>query len=398
VSAEAQASTAGRPSTASRPSVTIVGPGFHLLGGLSVYTCRLANALSETHRVSVLLLHKVIPAALYPGGARAGAELTSLSYDPRVKIIGSLNWYWGVELLRVLLRLKRNPPELLVLQWWTAASLHTYLLLAVAARRLGIPVVVEFHETQDTGEAALPLVAGYCRRLMPALLARISGALVHNDHDLALLHDTYGRDAFAHVAVEIAPHGPYDQLTGLADDQPAADLDHTRLLFFGLIRPYKGLEDLIGAFNGLTPSEAEQFTLTVVGETWEKWTTPAEMIAASPYQDRITFVNRYVSDAEAAQFFAAADVVVLPYRRGSASGPLQIAMSTGLHVVLYAVGGLVQAVESYRGGVLVPPNDVTALRQALLAIRPHRSERFDDPHSWSATSDALGRLATAIAS
>ncbi len=73
-----------------------------------------------------------------------------------------------------------------------------------------------------------------------------------------------------------------------------------------------------------------RFRLTVVGETWENWTLPAELIAASPHGERISFVNRYVSDAEAAAFYAAADAVVLPYRRGSASGPLQIAMSHGV--------------------------------------------------------------------
>ena len=73
-------------------------------------------------------------------------------------------------------------------------------------------------------------------------------------------------------------------------------------MFFGLIRPYKGLEDLIKAFDALSATEAESFTLTVVGETWEGWELPAELIAASPYRDRINFVNRYVTDSEAAAF------------------------------------------------------------------------------------------------
>ena len=92
----------------------------------------------------------------------------------------------------------------------------------------------------------------------------------------------------------------------------------------------------------------------MVGETWEGWTLPAELIAASPAADRITLVNRYVTDAEVDRFFAEADVVVLPYRRSSASGPLHIAMSHGLPVVVTAVGGLVEAAEHYSGTVFVP--------------------------------------------
>ncbi len=176
-------------------------------------------------------------------------------------------------------------------------------------------------------------------------------------------------------------------------EEAAAEPDVTRLLFFGLIRPYKGLEDLIEAFDGLTDEEASRFRLTVVGETWEGWTRPAEMIAASPHRDRITFVNEYVTDEAAGAFYAGADAVVLPYRRGSASGPLQIAMSHGLHVVLYAVGGLVEAVRDYPGAHLVPADDVAALRRALLDLEPARHERFEDPHSWAVTTAAFARLA-----
>ena len=87
--------------------------------------------------------------------------------------------------------------------------------------------------------------------------------------------------------------------------------DMCNILFFGTIRPYKGLEDLVQAFE-LLASEDENCWLTVVGETWEDWTQPIEMIKASKYRDRITFVNHYVSDAEVSRWFAGADMVSLP--------------------------------------------------------------------------------------
>jgi glycosyltransferase involved in cell wall biosynthesis len=68
----------------------------------------------------------------------------------------------------------------------------------------------------------------------------------------------------------------------------------------------------------------------VVGETWEGWTLPGEQIARSPRRDRITFVNRYVSDEELDGYLRGADAVVLPYLRSSLSGPLHVAMGYGL--------------------------------------------------------------------
>ena len=385
--------------TSAAARITIVGPGFHLLGGLSVYTCRMARALAEQFEVSVLLLRQVVPARWYPGGHRAGAALTSLSYPESVPVRAEINWYGGLGLLRAVAGLGRERPALLVLQWWTAATLHTYLVLSLVARLLGIPVVIEFHETQDTGEAGVPLVARYCRALMPLLLRLASGGLAHSEHDIALLRRVYGGRAFDRLAFDIAPHGPYDHLSDLGSGSCSAPDDGVvRLLFFGLIRPYKGLEDLIRAFDALSADEAGRYHLSVVGETWEDWTLPAELIVASPHSDRIAFVNRYVSDAEAAAFYAAADAVVLPYRRGSASGPLQIAMSHGLHVLLYSVGGLVEAVRDYPGAQLIEPNDVSALTEALRGLPGVHRERFADPHSWQANNDAVGRLAVRLGS
>lgn len=384
-----------------RRRICLVGPGFRFLGGMSVYTCRLANALSEHHDVSVILLDRLIPTRLYPGGHRAGKALTSISYHPDVVMGPTVDWHWRGQLRRAWTFLRDERPDILVLQWWTAATLHSYLALAVMARRLNIPVVLEFHELQDPGEAAIPLAAQYRRQLMPTLLKKMAGALVHNEHDRRLLLDSYRPKDLRHLRIDVAPHGPYDHLPPAAEapvQAPAVvDTDVTRLLFFGLIRPYKGLEDLIEAFEGLTDEQARRFSLTVVGETWENWTKPAQAIAASRHRDRITFVNHYVTDEEAARYYAQADAIVLPYRRGSASGPLQIAMSSGIHVLMYGVGGLVEAVAGYAGATVLPAGDVGALRAAIVELPARAHERFADPHSWDANRAALDRMVDAVA-
>lgn len=378
-----------------KAKVAVVGPSFHFLSGISAYTCRLTNELSTQCDTSVLLLRRVIPRRLYPTAHRSRTADTTLRYRDNVTVLGELDWYWFPGILSALGHLRAEKPDILLLQWWTAATLHTYIILALAARMIGIRVALEFHETQDTGESSLFLARTYCRRLMPLLLALVGGALIHSRYDLQLLRRTYGAAAIDRLEVELAPHGPYDHIASpAAETLPTVhDASPTRLLYFGLIRPYKGLEDLVLAFNHLSADQAAQFHLTIVGETWEHWDTPAELVSASPHRRHITFVNRYVSDTEAAEFFRGADALVLPYRRGSASGPLHIAMHAGLHVVLYAVGGLIEATQSYEGAHLVASNDVEALRTALMSLPPHRTQRFTDHTSWSSTVHSVERLA-----
>ena len=155
------------------------------------------------------------------------------------------------------------------------------------------------------------------------------------------------------------------------------------LLFFGLIRPYKGLEDLLKVFNDLTQEEVAGLWLTVVGETWEDCTEPAHLIATSPHRNHISFVNEYVSDDVVAAAFRHADVVVMPYRRSSGSGVLHVAMNYGLPVVVTNVGGLPEAASGYEGAIFVPPNDRQALWVAIQKAIQLAGRRFEDPRSWT---------------
>ncbi|HEY3869620.1 MAG TPA: glycosyltransferase [Actinocrinis sp.] len=372
-----------------RPESTIcvVGSGWRFTSGISYYTCHLSAALAERTRVSAILMRRLLPRVFYPGKARVGRKLAALEYDAAVEVIDGVDWFWGISILRAIRHIRRTRPEALVLQWWTGTVAHTYFVLVLAARRAGSRVLVEFHEVQDTGEAGLPLVERYTRRALAAVLRRADGFLVHSEFDraaLARVYDLSGRP------VRVVPHGPFEHHR--APRTPGVE-GLCRLLFFGTIRPYKGLEHLIEAFDSLPPEEAAGYRLTVVGETWEGWTRPLELIAASPHRDHITLINRYVSDEEATAHFADADAVVLPYLRSSASGPLHIAMSNGLPVVVTAVGGLVEAVADYEGAIRVPPADAPALADALRKVRARAGETYAEQTSWDRNVEAILELA-----
>ncbi|MGW1564500.1 glycosyltransferase [Streptomyces sp. NPDC002144] len=363
--------------------VCVVGSGWRFTGGLSHYTCRLAGALADHAEVTAILMRRLLPRFLYPGRARVGQKIAGIDYDERVEVYDGVDWYWLPSLFGAVRLLRRSRPEVVAFQWWTGTVAHTYLLLAVVARSVGATVVMEFHEVQDTGEIRVPFVAAYTRRLLKALVRRSDAFVVHSEHDRELLTGIFDPSA---RPVTVVPHGPFDHYT--VERTPSAD-GTFRLLFFGLIRPYKGLEYLIDAIERLSDEEAAGFRLTVVGETWEGHTEPISRIDASPRRDLITLVNRYVTDAEAKDHFAHADALVLPYLRSSASGPLHIAMSNGLPVVLSAVGGLVEAAEDYPGAVFVPPAEPEALAEALVKARTMAGEHFPDPHSWDRNARAV---------
>lgn len=370
--------------------VMVVGSGWRFTSGISYYTCRLANALAGSTQTSALLMRQLVPTRLYPGRARVGKAVNELSYAPEVPVFDGIDWFWGRSMREAKRFVDDNRPDVLVLQWWTGAVLHSYLHLAALVRRYGGNVVIEWHEVQDTGEARIPGVTRYVTASMNRLLRRVDGHVVHSRYDLELLQQTYDLPG---DRVAITPHGPYDH----HGDRPHPDVLARRegdfvFLYFGVIRPYKGVEDLVTAFD-LLPLEVRSVSrLVIVGETWEGWTLPLEAVAASTNASRITVVNRYVDDAEVTEHFAAADAVVLPYRRSSSSGPLHIAMSAGLPVVVTSVGGLIEAAEGYAGASLVPPSQPAALAFAMAKLLKTRGGRFDDPHSWRQTVNSYADL------
>jgi glycosyltransferase involved in cell wall biosynthesis len=185
--------------------------------------------------------------------------------------------------------------------------------------------------------------------------------------DALIVHSEYGRRQLVDVLsvdsskVHVIHHGAFEHLTRQAAEQPLpGELQRVQVpvvLFFGLLRPYKGVEVLLQAWRGCNGAE-----LWIVGRS----RMPIEPLrAAAP--GNVRFVPRFVSDAELPAYFRRADVVVIPYSRTARfdqSGVLATALAFGKAVVLTDVGGFGE-VAAAGAARLVPPDDPGALRQAF---------------------------------
>jgi glycosyltransferase involved in cell wall biosynthesis len=325
-----------------------------------------------------------------------------MAYDLATEMptFDGVDWWGWPSVPRALSFLGAHRPQVLILQWWTSSVLPWYLLLArQVVRRRGV-VVVELHEDLDTGEARVPLVGWFARRGLKTLCEWASMLVVHSAWDRDRMSASLG---ISPAQFRVIPHGPYPisdatpaEATGPTRPRPLSEPSELTVLFFGTIRPYKGLEHLIQAFEQVRRDLAFPWKLLVVGETWEGWTLPLELVERSPYRDHIELVNRYVTDEEAAGYFRRADVVALPYLRSSASGPLAIAQACGLPVVVTAVGGLVEAVGDYTGAVLVQPGRPDELAKGLLAAADLRGREHSAPVTWQAVAQSYADIFAAV--
>ena len=203
----------------------------------------------------------------------------------------------------------------------------------------------------------------------------------------------------------MSPHPVYDHL-----DRGEADPSGARarlgvncekvLLFFGFIREYKGLRYLLQSL----PLILDRFPvhLLVAGESWEDVRPYRELVERLHLEERVTMHARYIPDEVVPIYFAAADLVVVPYTSATQSGIVQLAHGFRKPVVVGKVGGIPEAVEPGRTGYLVPPRDPRAIADAVIrffssggaSTMPGHIEAGLQERSWdglAAAVEAVGR-------
>jgi glycosyltransferase involved in cell wall biosynthesis len=137
-----------------------------------------------------------------------------------------------------------------------------------------------------------------------------------------------------------------------------------RLLFFGIVRPYKGLDVLLRALA----RAPEHLTLTVAGEFWGGTARTEKLIAELGLQDRVRLRPGYVPASGIPALFAAADVLVLPYREATASQNALLAFAHGVPVITTTAGVLADLVRNGVDGLTCAPGDVADLARVLREI------------------------------
>lgn len=270
-----------------------------------------------------------------------------------------------VEHVPDMLSYRRTSADVVHFQWLTMQWLDGWLLPR------GRPLVLTAHDLLP--REPRPGQAWAQRRLYE----RVDAIIVHSDYGRRQLVG-FGVDP---ERVHVIHHGAFDHLAS-APYRPLPpslfSVDIPVVLFFGLIRPYKGLDALLEAWRGVTGAE-----LWVVGRP--------RMPLPSVSPPGVRFVSRFVADAELPAYFRRADVVVLPYTRTERldfSGVLATALAFGRATVVSDVGGLAE-VEAVR---VVPPDDPAALRDALQGLIDDQIARRElgdaalaaarGPYSW----------------
>jgi glycosyltransferase involved in cell wall biosynthesis len=367
--------------------ITFLGPAYPYRGGLATFNERLARQFSlECKDVDIRTFTLQYPGFLFPGKTQFtdGPAPEGIKIKRELNSINPFNW------LRTGFRIRKEKADILLIRYWLpfmAPCLGTVARIVKSNKYTVIISVVDnvFPHEKHHGDNILTKF----------FMNSIDGA--------AVLSDVVQKDVAGFrndIPVCVTPHPLFDTYGKKLNRVEALsalklDPDCSYLLFFGIIRNYKGLDILIKAFTD-ERLRGRNLKLIVAGEFYRNEAHYRNLAMESGLEKDILFYDHFISDADVKLFFSAADLVVQPYKSATQSGVTQIAFHFDKPMLVTDVGGLKEIVPHEKCGYVVQPEPKTIADAIIDYFDNDRKNAFSEcvrkekeKFSWNKMTDAV---------
>jgi glycosyltransferase involved in cell wall biosynthesis len=344
----------------------MIGPSYPFKGGISHYTTLLYKNLKRSHEVKFYAFKRQYPNWLFPGETDKDHSTNPIKEEGIENILDSLNplTWW-----KIFLRVKKINPDLVIFPWWVSFWTPQFWTIATLVKIFSrTKILFICHNVIEHGSKTIDKI---CTK---SVLRKGDYFIVHSGEDLENL-----KKIISWANVKQSFHPTYEVFhSGVITKEQAQkelNIDGNILLFFGFVRPYKGLNYLIEAMPMIT--RYLDVTLLIVGEFWNGEEEYQEQIKNLKVGENIKVINRYVSNEEVGLYFAASDLVVLPYTSATGSGIVQAAFGCNKPVISTNVGCLPEVIDDGKTGFVVNSKEPKAIADAVVCFyKEGKEEEF----------------------
>ncbi len=331
--------------------ISIFSAFYPFRGGIAQFNARLYREIEKKHPVSAFTFINQYPRIVFPGKSQFVVPEDQVDKIPAKRIISTFNPF---TYRRGAKKILSEKPDVFIANFWM--SFFSVFLVSIAKKL-----------KKNTKRIALiHNLFPHEKRFFDRILIRY---FVQHYDAFVVLSETVEKELIAvHPKAKFIRlfHPVYDHFGSkiektLAKRKIDLDPDKKTILFFGLIREYKGLDILIQSFEFLD----DNYQLLIVGEVYGDETFYTDLIKASKACERISFNNAYVPNDEVNVYFSAADLCVLPYRSATQSGVTATAFHFEIPVVAADAGGLKGEIGHLHKGIVLPENTPMAIARGI---------------------------------
>ena len=349
-------------------NIVLIGPVYPYKGGISHYTSLLYRALEKKYQVEMISYKMQYPKFLFKKEQKDfGNDMFRVPYAKF--LIHTANPF---NIMSVGREIRKRNPDMVIIQWWHPYFAPCYWIFEKA---LGKTIKKIFICHNVFPHERFPLD----KFLTKMVLKNGDAFIVHSKSDGEDLMTIKPDSDFRYN-----PHPTYNafKIKNLTKKQSRDKLqipmDRKVLLFFGFVREYKGLKHLLYAMPSVK-KRLENVKLMVVGSFGDDKEKYMQIIREQGIADSVEVVDGYTPDNEVEKYFAACDLVVLPYESATQSGIVQIAYGFAKPVIVTNVGGLPDVVEDGKTGYVVEAKQPKALADAVVDyFEQNREEEFEE--------------------
>lgn len=327
--------------------IVLISPFYPLRGGIAQFADLLADELeNQGHELVRVNYKRQYPNFLFPGKTQFVEKIENEKSKalPLLDSIGPLSWW------RLRKFLKKQNPEVLISAYWMPFMIPG-LWLSTFRLKMKKVALVHNYQSHEGKEVERKLTNFYLSK----------------QDQIVALSELVASQIKQKLSTKVGsiPHPIYAQFGEKITRKEAREIlgippEKKVVLFFGLIRDYKGLDVLLSAFQDLN----QEYFLLVAGEAYGK-TEEWERAFAALGKERALWHNRFIADEEVRNYFSAANLCVLPYKSATQSGVTAVAHNFHLPVIATDVGGLKEFIHSNKNGDLVPANNSQILSDKI---------------------------------
>lgn len=343
--------------------IAILSPFYPFRGGLAQLNARLYKELGKKNEVKAFTFTTLYPSLLFPGKTQFVTKDDSATIIDSKRVLSSVN---PISYVRAAMCINKFSPDILIIPYWMSFLAPAFGVVSRLVRKKTKIISLVHnaipHEKRFFDKSASWFFFKSCDGFI------VMSEPVKND-----LLDIIPRANYL-----LTPHPIYDHYKEPGDKKTAQvslglALTKKTLLFFGLIRDYKGLDVLIEAMSFLDSS----YQLMIAGESYEDFHTYRKLIEKSLFKNNIKVMEQYIPDDMVSTIFSAADLLVLPYRSATQSGVVALAYHLELPMVVTNVGALGKAISSSDTGIVVNeinPKSIAEGIKTYFANKPKQAE------------------------